>query len=349
MDIRALFGILMIALFLSNSFILFELAYIFICFALVIYTFLKKIPLKYKALLTIIYVMIMSFQTVYNTLVVYADDSGPFASTAGRLISAVMVLAPFIAGKMVPANRANSYMPSVQDITVFTFNEMAENAASVKAAVEKGRRSLSKKNLEEIVKDLPRHNSFRYVNKGSLTDEYFEAARATLGDPKLYIVISNTGSPASEIISVFTRKRYNHASLSFDRELKTIVSYNGGETLYPPGLNREMIKYFNKKKDSSLIVYSLPISAEKKKAVIDKIEEINEQGSAYNLFGLALKLSFKPNIMFCSQFIYNMLKLVDLNYFEKKDAQIKPSDLTELDYDRKLSYEYKMDFGRPDT
>jgi hypothetical protein len=36
----------------------------------------------------------------------------------------------------------------------------------------------------------------------------------------------------------------------------------------------EMVKYFNKKHDSSIIVYSLPISFEKKKMIIEKIKEI---------------------------------------------------------------------------
>jgi hypothetical protein len=40
-----------------------------------------------------------------------------------------------------------------------------------------------------------------------------------------------------------------------------------------------------------------------------------------------------------------MLKFVGLAYFDKKDGQIKPTDFIELDYDRKLKYEYKIRFG----
>jgi hypothetical protein len=254
---------------------------------------------------------------------------------------------PIFVDRMVSENHGlNSYMPSIQDMTVFTFNEIIENIANVKKVLEKGQNNFSKENIEKLLQDLPRHNSFRYINKGSLTREYFELAYQTLNDLHIYIVISNTGSPASEIISMFTRKQYNHASLSFDRELKTIVSYNGGERIYPPGLNMEMVNYFNKKHDSSIIVYSLPISFEKKKILIEKIKEINEQGNAYNILGLVLKSSFKQNIMFCSQFVYKMLKIVDLNYFEKQDGKIKPTDLVEMDYERKLNYEYKIQFNK---
>jgi hypothetical protein len=107
----------------------------------------------------------------------------------------------------------------------------------------------------------------------------------------------------------------------------------------------EMLKYFNKKKDSSIIVYSLPITSEKKREIIDKIKEINNQGNAYNILGLIFKYSFKPNIMFCSQFVYKMLKIAEINYFEHKDWQIKPTDLIELDYYRKLKYEYEIKFN----
>jgi hypothetical protein len=107
----------------------------------------------------------------------------------------------------------------------------------------------------------------------------------------------------------------------------------------------EMLKYFNKKKDSSIIVYSIQITPEKKREIIDKINEINNQGNAYNILGLVFKFSFKPNIMFCSQFVYKMLKIAEINYFEKKGWEIKPTDLIELDYYRKLKYEYEIKFN----
>jgi hypothetical protein len=289
----------------------------------------------------------MIFQSVYNTTVVFAEQNTMLASVAGRLVGLILVPVPFVFNRMISENQdSRSYLPSVQDLDVFTFNELVESIDAIKNVIKRGQQSISKRNIDALAKDLPRHNSFRYINKNSLVDEYFDMAYKTLDDLNVYIIISNTGSPASEIISLFTRKQYNHASLSFDRELKTIVSYNGGENVYPPGLNLEMAAYFNKKQDSSIIVYSLPVPAEKKKMIIEAIKKINAEGNAYNLFGLILKFSFKPNIMFCSQFVYKMLKDAGVNYFEKKEGQIKPADFVELDYDRKLNYEYKIQFNR---
>jgi hypothetical protein len=277
----------------------------------------------------------------------FAENTTALVSVRSRIIGVLLALAPFIVYKINFGNRSiKNYLPSIQDMTVFTFAELMESIDSVKELINRGYKRMSKKNIDELLQDMPRHNSFRYINKGSLTDEYFELAYETLRrDLNVYIIISNTGSPAGEIISLFTMKQYNHASLSFDRDLKTIISYNGGERVYPPGLNMEMVKYFNKKESASIIVYSVQATIEKKRKIIDTVREINSQGSAYNVFGLVFKFSFKSNILFCSQFVYKMLKLVDLQYFEKKDSHIKPTDLVELDYYRKLKYEYEIRFN----
>jgi hypothetical protein len=347
MDIvKIIFGILLATLFVSNSVILFELTYLFINLSLIIYTFSTAGSKGNKIFSLLIYSMIFIFQSVFNNTVIFSENGDGISSMIYRIIGLMLVPMPFIVGHLFSEIK-NTNFPSVEDIKVFTFGEIAENINSVKRVIEKSKRTLSKENIAELKNDLPRHNSFRYVNKGSLTDEYFELAYNTLNDLNIYIVISNTGSPASEIISMFTGKQYTHASLSFDRELKTIISYNGGEKLYPPGLNRETIKYFNKKKDSSVIVYSLEINAEKKRTIIDEIKKINGQGSAYNLFGLVLKRSFKPNILFCSQFVYKMLRIVGVNYFEKDGGKITPTDLIELDYEKKLKYEYRIRFNEP--
>jgi hypothetical protein len=290
--------------------------------------------------------MVMIVQLVFNATVIFSENNNAIASFINRFIGIIMVLVPFWIDEGVFYRKSfYSKFPSVQDITAFTFSEINDNMNNIKEIISKVGKNLSKEKLSELLQDIPRHNSFRYINKGSLTDEYFDTAYQTLNDLNIYIIVSNTGSPAGEIISLFTKKIYNHASLSFDKELKTIISYNGGERVYPPGMNMEMLEYFNKKPDASIIVYSLPITLEQKNAIIEKIKLINKEGNAYNLLGLVLKFSFKPNIMFCSQFVYKILKAANIHYFEKRDGNIKPTDLIELDYHRKLRYEYEIKFN----
>jgi hypothetical protein len=348
MDIKTLLivlGILLFVVGLSNNIAGFQLAHAFICVTLILHAFSLKYKKRDKLFVIMIYAIIFIFQSVYNNTTSFSEHNNIFTSILHRIIEMIFVLTPFTIDGIISRNAGGKlFLPSVDDIKVFTFNEVVENVESVKKTIEKGKKIFSKKNMDELLDDLPRHNSFRYINKGSLTGSYFESAYQTLDDLRIYIVVSNTGSPASEMLSIFTGKQYNHVSLSFDKELKTIVSYNGGEKIYPPGLNMEMIKYLNKKDDASVIVYSLPIQRERKEMIIDKIKEINEQGNAYNILGLVLQLSFRPNIMFCSQFVYKMLKMAGIGYFEKKEGQIRPTDFIEMDYERKLRYEYKIKF-----
>ncbi|MEB7720772.1 hypothetical protein [Staphylococcus equorum] len=129
-----------------------------------------------------------------------------------------------------------------------------------------------------------------------------------------------------------------------DKELKTTISYNGGENLTLPGLNQEQLESFNKKSDASIMVYKIKATKEQKKRIIEKINEINNAGSAYNLVGLVTKASIRPNIMFCSQFVYSILKIANLEYFEANNTKVKPTDFVENDYYRKLEFCYEIAF-----
>ncbi|MHB9293122.1 hypothetical protein Holit_02242 [Hollandina sp. SP2] len=338
------FCIVASSLYLTATFNIFVMVYVFTCiFMAARALFFIKLEINKKLTLIVSYIIIMILQLTYNTLIIHGEDINSFVQTISRIFGVIFIVMPFfVEFGFEYKNFSNVYLPSVQNIEVFSFNEVKEYAEDVLNSIYKLNKKLSKDNVLEIMRDIPRHSSFRYINDGSLSEEYFHAAYETLNDPWIYIIISNTGSAASEIISIFTQKQYNHASLSFDKELKTIVSYNGGNKIYPPGMNQEMIEYFNKKEDASIIVYRLKVTSEKKKTIIDKIKEINTEGNAYNLLGLITKQTFKPNIMFCSQFVYKMLKYVGLQYFEKKNENVSPIDLVELDYYRKLEYEYEI-------
>jgi hypothetical protein len=343
--IAALFCLLLI--FFGNM-PLFATVYALAAAYLIIRLFISSLDMKSKIYLFIVYGMILALQEIYNSWILFEFDFDKRPSLLMLAIGIFILLVPFFLEKiLLNNNHTKAYFPSVKNITAMTFTEVRRNRDNVLDAVDsikKMKKSASRDNIREILEDLPNHSSTRYVNQDNLTEEYFLEAEKSLNDPHLYIIISRTGSAASELISVFTSKSYNHASLSFDRDLKTIISYNGGERVYPPGLNAEMIEFFNKKEDSSIIVYRLACPKEKKKLLIDRIREINREGSAYNILGLILRFSFKPNIMFCSQFVYKMLKTAGLNYFEKKEGHVKPTDFAELDYYRKLEFDYEISF-----
>ena len=176
---------------------------------------------------------------------------------------------------------------------------------------------------------MEQNNNYAYLKKKTIENGY------------VYIILSDTGSPASELISLFTKKQYNHASIAFDKELKTMVSYNNGQNRFPPGLHSEKISHFYHRQGACIMVYALEATAEQKRNMISKIEQINIEGSSYNTAGLLLKHSFQPNIMFCSQFVYCLLQYAGIAYFQKKTEYVTPMDFVELDYKRKLEFVYE--------
>lgn len=208
------------------------------------------------------------------------------------------------------------------------------------------RTKLNKKNITHLLKDIPRHGYLNYTNHMSLSERYFKMCQHSIEeDNRLYLILSETGSPASEIISLFTHREFNHLSLSFDRSLHTMISYNGGNQYQRPGLNTEDFTSFNQKMDSQLLVYSLKATKEEQTIILNKIKQINQEGSAYNVVGLLTKMSIRPNMMYCSQFVYEMLAVSNLSVFEATEEIIKPTDFIENDWAKKLTFEYKIDFS----
>ncbi|MDR1900354.1 MAG: hypothetical protein LBQ55_10125 [Treponema sp.] len=199
-----------------------------------------------------------------------------------------------------------------------------------------------------LIQDLPRHNSFEYITRRSLPEGYFEAAYGALEDPGVYIVLSDTGSPASRVIGLFTASPYNHVSLSFDSALKTLVSYNGGNGISSPGLNAEYPEHLNRKPGAALMVYRLETAPGQKRALIGRVAAINREGSSYNLLGLFTKKSKLPNIMFCSQFVYTVLEDTGAAYFNKKNGEVRPMDFVNLARGGRLKFARRIPLNRSD-
>lgn len=334
--------VLLTGLFLFANMPIMIITYSYFAVVMLIRTWLGGFNKEVKIGLSITYGLVIAIQIVFSVVIVFSPQGEGFMYYLSKFFAVVLMLLPLAVERFVTANKnAEFYPPSVEDIAAISFAEIRnsrDKITEMMQGVSKAAGSASPENLKTVLADLQRHSATQYINNGTLTDAYFERVSTSLEDPSLYIVISNTGSAASEIISVFTQKQYNHASLSFDRDLDTIISYNGGANVYPPGMNVEMLEHFHQKEDASVLVYSLPITIEQKKMIISKVEEINLEGSAYNIAGLVIKRSFRPNIMFCSQFVYKMLKLAGVQYFDKKDGEVRPTDFIELDYYRKLKF-----------
>ena len=337
-------AVLVAALYVYGDAVMFILVYfavfLFVSFRAVQSTGRKRT----RFLLIVTYFIVMLLQSAFYLRVVYGYDFW-MENPLRKLAAVAVMLLPMIISRYVAVNKYTElYLPSYREAVTISFSQLRAFSGLATQMIDrlgKARGSMSADKVKDVLGDLPRHDSFNYVNEGTLTEEYFKSAEASMDDHGLYIVISDTGTAASEMLSVFTHNQFNHASVSFDAELATIVSYNGGVRVYPPGLNREMLEFFNNKPDASIMVYRLPVTGEQKRAALDKIEQINREGSAYNMLGLLIGQSYKPNIMYCSQFVYSLLKSIGAGYFEAEGV-IKPTDLIEKDYFRKLEFVEKI-------
>lgn len=337
--------LLFVLLFFSDAWF-FVLIYISLFVFATLRTVMMSEDKKTKSAIITSYAVVTILQLRAVYVILFNHNS--FDYFFGRFIGVIIMPIPLVVSRYIMAGKyAHFYLPSAgESVTIGMYNmlDIFNRIKKLQTKVGDTHQKINKENILTIIEEIKRNNSFTYINNGSLTESYFEKANASLEDPNIYLIISRTGSPVSEVISVFTKKMYNHASLSFDKDLQTAISYNGGERVYPPGLNSEMIEFFNKSDDASIIVYSLPCSTEVKQKILDEIARINREGSAYNVLGLVVNRSYKPNIMFCSQFIYNILKESGLVYFDKADGKVTPTDLIELDYYRKLKFEWEIKF-----
>jgi hypothetical protein len=309
---------------------------------------------RQKLLVIVAYLVCMAVQLVVCVIIVGDNADVGFGHPLLKLLAVLITLFPMLITRYVLVGKyAHLYLPSLQEAGAISFAELRENRdrfVSVLETAKTAKNNFTLHNFIDVITDFPRHDLFKYINEGSLTEQYFERARATLDDPYLYIIISDTGSPASELLTVFTQKPFNHASLAFDEDLETTVSYNGGERVYPPGLNYELVETLVRKPDASILVYRLPCTREQKALVLGRIDEINREGSAFNLLGLLTNQTYKPNILFCAQFVHKMLSDAGLAYFETETGRrIRPTDFIEKDYYRKLEFAYQLKLGKRET
>lgn len=203
--------------------------------------------------------------------------------------------------------------------------KLARQAASPSCALALGR-------------DLTRHSWFHYCTRRSLSPDYFRRAAASLSDGYVYLAFARSNSPAGQVIGLFTERPYNHVSLALDRDLTTLVSYNGGGPGEAPGLNPETVAELVHRRGSSVRLYRLPATRDQKRIILRRLGKIDQEGSAYNLLGLVLPCTGQPNTMFCSQFVYGILKLAGLAYFQKAPLQVRPTDLLEWDLQGRLEF-----------
>lgn len=150
----------------------------------------------------------------------------------------------------------------------------------------------------------------------------------------IYILLTDTGTILTRMIKSYTKKPYNHSSISFDEELIEIYSF-GRKTAKNPFIGGFVREDINSVlfKQAYCAIYSLTITNEEFQKMNQYIQEISSKKEYYRynfigLFGVLFKKPIKrKNAFFCSQFVASVLKESQAIGFERDPSLVVPSDL----------------------
>lgn len=157
----------------------------------------------------------------------------------------------------------------------------------------------------------------------------------------IYILLSQTNTIVTQGIKIFTKAKYNHVSLGFDKSLeKDLYSFGRYKTYNPfwGGFIEESIKkgIFAVKKNSLGLVYQLSIPEEKYLKLKSIINEMIAQKHKYrfNIIGLLLvavnfplKRKYKK---YCAEFVSEVLDFTKIHIAKKPHGLVKPHEFSEI-------------------
>lgn len=172
-------------------------------------------------------------------------------------------------------------------------------------------------------------------------------------EKKIYLLLTDTGTFFTRLIKLFTKKRYNHASLSLDADLLNVYSFGRKNWVQGGFIKEDMKQRLFQHADCA--IYSLPVTEsqlEKMKRFMRKLEEEDYRYNFLGLFGFIFnKPITRERAFFCSQFVAAALKESNLMKFEKPLSLVAPFDLLkastwQLEYEGKLK-DYKRNNFSP--
>lgn len=171
----------------------------------------------------------------------------------------------------------------------------------------------------------------------------------------VYILLTDTGTLFTTLIKRYTKAPYNHASISFNKELTDMYSFGRKKPNNPltGGFVKEDVitGTYSKFPETSCVIYQLevtPRQVTKMRRVLDVFIK-NGEKFIYNILGVLGVSINEPiefsNSYFCSQFVAEILNRSGIRLWDKLPALITPEDFRqseqlELIYEGKL-YEFE--------
>lgn len=208
------------------------------------------------------------------------------------------------------------------------------------------------KGVNEILNDPNKRTDYDYYgDKKTLNDGVcVESIDETRYSPVFVVLSKGTTPIVSPGIRLFSGGDYSHASISFDKDLHTMYTFNGGvgiDDIYPekdPGMQKESLQG-TKFKDNEVVIYTIFIKNDVVAEMINTCEKMYEAKDAKYSYGMIVKKLFhsdkasKGDRFICSSFVNEIIamcgkKLVDKNipspHEMSEEAKVNPDRCLKL-------------------
>lgn len=156
----------------------------------------------------------------------------------------------------------------------------------------------------------------------------------------VYVIISRTPTAMGKMIRRFIKGKYNHASISLDKNLIQMYSFCRLAVSNPlvGGIIRESVYTLAIGHEESIPinVYRIPVTVEKYELISKFIYDIyNDDEIYYYNFLQAIGLIFnKKHAIYktyiCSEFVMETLRQADVNFTSLESYKITPTDISEI-------------------
>ena len=177
--------------------------------------------------------------------------------------------------------------------------------------------------LDTEYKDILKAKAEELKEK-DIKESYIE--EATKGKSPIYIVLSRTYSRTSNLINKVTGDEYTHSGISFDLNLDKMYTFN------KKGFFIDTLELFKSFGNIPIAEYGTMVDNDKVLKIKMKLNEFlsNKDKLKYSQLGLLGVILNKPiifdNRKFCSEFVDELLKLVDIDVTGKVSALVRPQE-----------------------
>lgn len=176
-----------------------------------------------------------------------------------------------------------------------------------------------------------------------------------LGQKRLYIVISQSGTLPSKMLRAVTGAKYNHVSISLADDLGTMYSFGRRRTYNPfwGGFVMESphAGTFKRFPDTKIILMSVPITEEQGMRLKARLEKMYEHRLDYHynylglfLAGIHIYKKFKRHY-YCSEFVREMLVEFKIDGAKDLPRIIHPMEFEEMASATEIYRGLLRDFG----